>query len=400
VSGRTAEAYERSVALLHNAATPAGFVASPAFDHYAAIWARDGLISALGALDVGEPALLEAAAATLDTLSAHASPLGQIPALVAPAKMEWDFGEGGVVDATAWFVIVVDAYARTTGDLDRVRTWWPASEQAMSWLRHQDVTGSGLISAAPSTDWMDAALTRSGRTLHLNALYAGAAAAGARVGAALGEPVNGASEEIAAAVNAWFWPDTGTDVRALFPHGFHHDATRISYWEAASANRRHYVSHIVHSAFVDRCDTLANLLAIRTGVADDERAKVILDTLDAAADPYPTRTFPDPIRHDDGTGMLIAVAESSIPERWRNRPGQYHNGAAWPYIGGFHVEMLARSGDQAAARELLVRLAEANALDEWCFPEWIDTEGAAAGAALQTWNAATYVLGFRAVNGL
>ncbi|MEX2424462.1 MAG: amylo-alpha-1,6-glucosidase [Acidimicrobiia bacterium] len=400
MTGRTAEAFERSVALLADAATPAGFVASPAFDHYAVIWARDGLIAALGALDVGEPVLVAAAGATLDTLSAHASALGQIPAVVAPATAEWDFAEGGVVDATAWFVLVVDAYARTTGDLDRVRTWWPAVQRAMSWLRHQDVTGSGLISAAPSTDWMDAALTRSGRTLHLNALYAGAAASSARVGAALGESVTDTSEGVIAAVNAWFWPDAGTDVRALFPHGFQHDATRISYWEAASANRRHYVSHIVHSALIDRCDTLANLLAIRTGIADDDRAALVLDALDAAADPYPTRTFPDPIRHDDGTGMLIAVAESSIPERWRNRPGRYHNGAAWPYIGGFHVEMLARSGDRDAAREMLIRLAEANALDDWCFPEWIDAEGVPAGASLQTWNAATYVLGFRAVDAL
>ena len=400
MSGRTAEAYERSVALLSDAATPAGFVASPAFDHYAVIWARDGLITALGALAVGEPAHLDAVGATLDTLSAHASPLGQIPALVAPATAEWDFAEGGVVDATAWFVIVVDAYARATGDLDRVRTWWPATQQAMSWLEHQDVTGSGLISAAPSTDWMDAALTRSGRTLHLNALYAGAAASRARLGTALGESVTDGSQHVVAAVNAWFWPDAGTDVPALFPHGFQHDATRISYWEAASVNRRHYLSHIVHSAFVDRCDTLANLLAIRMGVAGEDQAALILEELYAAADPYPTRTFPDPIRHDDGTGMLIAVAESSIPERWRNRPGQYHNGAAWPYIGGFHVEMLAKFGELEEAGEMLVRLAEANALDDWCFPEWIDAAGAPAGASLQTWNAATYVLGFRAVNGL
>jgi glycogen debranching enzyme len=400
VTGRTGEAYERSVALLRDAATPAGFVASPAFDHYAVIWARDGLITALGALACGDPALADAAAATLDTLAAHASPLGQIPALVAPARAEWDFAEGGVVDATAWFVIVVDAYARATGDLDRVRTWWPAVQQATTWLRHQDVTGSRLISVAPSTDWMDAALTRSGRTLHLNVLYAGAAAGAERVGAALGEPVHGGSDEIVAAVNSWFWPDAATDVRSLFAHGFQHDATRISYWEAASVNRRHYVSHIVHAAFIDRCDTLANLLAIRMGVADDDRAEVILDTLDVAADPYPTRTFPDPIRHDDGTGMLISVAESSIPERWRNRPGQYHNGAAWPYIGGFHVEMLATTGHRAAATEMLHRLAEANALGDWSFPEWIDAEGAPAGAALQTWNAATFVLGFRAVNGL
>jgi len=72
----TDEAYRRAVDLLDKAATPHGFVASPAFDHYAVVWARDALISSLGGLAVGTPKLVTAVAATLDTLSSHASALG------------------------------------------------------------------------------------------------------------------------------------------------------------------------------------------------------------------------------------------------------------------------------------------------------------------------------------
>jgi glycogen debranching enzyme len=395
----TDQAYRRAVDLLEKAATPHGFVASPAFDHYAVVWARDALISSLGALALGTPKLVRAVASTLDTLSSHASPLGQIPALVAPARNEWDFAEGGVVDTTALFVVVVDSYAKATGDVERVRTWWPAVDAAMRWLRYQDVTGSGLISAAPSTDWMDAALTRSGRTLHLNVLYFWAATAYESVAALTSQEAGQESSRIGRAIDDWFWPSPRVDAGTLFPHGFAHDATRIAYWEAASENRTHYLSHIVHAAFIDRCDVLANVLAIRSGLADGEKSRRILEVIADCADPYPTRTFPEPIAHGDGTGMLISVAEAAIPDRWRNRPGTYHNAAAWPFVGGFHVEALARVSGSTAALPLLERLAAANAAGEWSFAEWIDAAGAPAGAALQTWNAATFVLAYRACLG-
>ncbi len=158
----TSEAFDRSLDLLKRSATPHGFVASPAFDHYAGIWGRDALITALGACATSDPALHAATAASIDTLTTRASPLGQLPAVVFPDRDEWDFGEGGSVDTSAWLAIAVDAYLTATGDLPRVAGWWPAVAASIRWLRHLDVTGSGLLSVAPSTDWMDAALTRSG----------------------------------------------------------------------------------------------------------------------------------------------------------------------------------------------------------------------------------------------
>jgi glycogen debranching enzyme len=398
VTGRIEESFERSVDLLRRAATPRGFVASPSFDHYAAIWGRDAAIACLGALATGDRNLVGTAAATLDTLAAHASPLGQIPAVVTPASGQWDFGEGGVVDTTAWFVIAVGRYLDVTGDSDRARSWWPAVQRGIVWLGYQDVTGSGLLSAAPATDWMDAALTRSGRTLHLNALYVWAVRAGGRVASELGEDWTLDGDELADSVDAWFWPRHGLDPATLYPHGFAHDATRIGYWEAATPVRTHYLSHIVHAAFVDLCDVLANLMAVSAGMPDPGRASLIVEALESAADPYPTRTFPRPIGVGDGSGMLISVAEASIPQRWRNRPGAYHNGAAWPYIGGFHSEAAARHLGRDAATALLDRVAAANALGDWSFPEWIDADGVPAGASHQTWNAATFVLGFRALD--
>lgn len=181
------EAARRSVDLLERAATPHGFVASPSFGHYALVWARDAAISSLGALASGRDRLMETAVALMQTLGDAIGPLGQIPAVIRPDAGTWDWGEGGVVDATAWYVILTAAVHETLDDSDLTRRHWPGVSRALDWVSHQNVTGSGLISAAPATDWMDSSLVRSGRTLHLNVLYHWAARSAEKLAAAIGE---------------------------------------------------------------------------------------------------------------------------------------------------------------------------------------------------------------------
>jgi glycogen debranching enzyme len=384
------EAVERSAELLRSASTPWGFVASPDFGHYAVVWARDALITSLGALRAGDQSLVETTASTLDTLTRHASPLGQVPAVVNPAKSTWDFGEGGAVDATAWLPIIVAEFLAATGDVERTRTWWHAATRAIGWLAHQNVTGSGLLSVAPSTDWMDAGLTRSGRTLHINALYAWAIDATTTTATALGEQFDPPVPDIKGLVDAWFWPDRARNFADLYPSGFAHTAIGAEYRRLAAAERTHYASHIVHAAFVDAVDVLANCLAVTSGVATGARASVVLDAIESASMPWPTRTFTEPVSPGDASGMLIGAVDAVVDPRWSNAPGHYHNGAAWPYVGGFHAAAATVHGGGDAAGPILERLAQANALDGWRFSEWIGPEGPD-GAPQQTWNAGTYL---------
>jgi glycogen debranching enzyme len=386
----TEEAAERSRALLSSASTPSGFVASPDFAHYAVIWARDALVSSLGALATRDSGLTRTVAATLDTLTSHMSPLGQVPALVDTAHGSWDFGEGGVVDATAWLPIVVAEYLSTTGDVGRVRGWWEPVRSAIRWLTHQDVTGSGLISVAPSTDWMDAALTRSGRTLHINVLYAWAVRSTADIAGGLGERFDPPIGDLAAQVDAWFWPSPDVGIADLHPTGFAHSALVREYERLAVGNRSHYVSHIVHAAFIDVLDVLANSLAIVSGVTGGPRASAILGSIEPTSHPWPSKTFPEPLTADDPSAMLVGAIDAVIDPRWSNRPGRYHNGAAWPYVGGFHAAAVALHHGPAEALPLLERLAMANALGDWRFSEWIGDDGPD-GAPLQTWNAGSYL---------
>jgi glycogen debranching enzyme len=388
------EARARSLDLLRRCATGHGFIASSDFAHYTAVWARDACIAGLGAVASDDPILLRAAIATLDTLARAASPLGQIPAVVRPAEGTWDWAEGGAVDTTAWFVILAGRVCSAVEDKGLVARWWPAVVDGMRWLAHQDVTGTGLLSAAPSTDWMDAALTRSGRTLNLNALYAWAAAEAGDLAGSIGVEPPADVDRIRRAVDAWFWPDPDLDVAALYPFGFSHQALRVAYREAGSLVRRHYASHIVHAGYFEVCDVLANLIAIVGGVASPVRARAILDHFAASnvTWPYPSRSLEAPVGATDRSSMLVPSAEKSISERWQNAPGRYHNGAVWPFIGGFHALAEARAGRVPRAVGLLERVAQANSLGQWSFPEWIDEHGAPHGARHQAWNAGSFLL--------
>lgn len=88
-------------------------------------------------------------------------------------------------------------------------------------------------------------------------------------------------------------------------------------------------------------------------------------------------------------------------ERHRqNFPYGYHNGGSWPFIGGFWVVLLARLGMEQEAREGLLRLAEANRMNDWEFNEWFHgLTGEPGGMPGQSWNGALFLLARRAVGG-
>ncbi|MGD2059590.1 MAG: hypothetical protein PVF87_01865 [Acidimicrobiia bacterium] len=405
------EAYERATTLLRRSATKSGFVASPAFDNYAVIWARDAAITSLGALVSGDSTLVGAAVASLETMGGARSPLGQVAAVVRPDQSTWDWVEAGVVDSTAWYVILAGAILAATGRTDLVEPHWDGITSALDWLRHQDVTASGLISAAPATDWMDSSLTRSGRTLNLNILYYWAARAASRIASALGREPPTDPDDISWRINTLFWPTAGRGPEQLFkgsgvpsiPDRFPHEATVRAFAAAARRERSHYVSHVVHAMFNEECDVLANLVAVCLGVADREQSRLILDHLDraGASVPFPTRTLTRPIEAGSGSAMWVLDAETYMNPRWTNPPYCYHNAGIWPFVGGFHTTALALSSRRDEASALLSRLAAANHAGSegpWGFHEWLHGEtGEPNGAPDQAWSAGMYVLAHHAV---
>jgi hypothetical protein len=405
-------AYRRSVELLKRSYVPEGFVASAAQAHYAGIWARDALITSLGANLTGDEELVLASRRTLETLGRLQAPLGQIPNAYWPARSYWDWGEAGSLDATALFIIAAWEYVRSTSDDALLATLSSALEAAFTWLRYQDPANFGLVSSPPAADWMDSTLTRSGMVLYLNVLYYWASRAMASIRARLGTTVDDGSDDIRFKIDLLFWPDRAEEyVRLLrhvrYPEGaaveFPHPASLAAYRDVARP-RRFYLSHVTYGTFVDRCDVLANVLAVLCGVADRTRARTVMQHLhdSGVASPYPVKCWTEPDLADTTRWSLVQrQAERYQASQWRNPPFHYHNAGIWPFIGGFYVAALQATGFEQLASATLDRLAAANRVGErepWEFREWLHGEtGGVGGVPMQAWNAGAYVVAYQAV---
>ncbi|GMQ86103.1 MAG: hypothetical protein BMS9Abin07_1676 [Acidimicrobiia bacterium] len=404
------ECAERSLELLHRALHRAGYLASPSFEHYAAVWTRDAAMACLGCSRSGDPELVEGVETTLRTLAGKATPLGQLPAAYWPERAYWDWGESGTTDATAWFVIALAEHVDATDRETVAGELWPYVERAMSWLAHQDVTGTGLVDSPTGASWMDSTLSPSGRVFHVNVLYHWAAAGATRLADRLGieSPVD--ATLIAAAIDGLFWPAPGGDMAELnivrYPHQvvleMPHPLAASEYVRLASADRRHYLASVAYGRFVDRCDVLAHCLGIVSGLIDATRSSSVLGYLadSDCAEPYPSRTWPTPFLPGEPGGLLDTDADVLQDPRWRNPPGSYHNGAVWPYIGAVHALAAAVAGQGERAAELLAGTAEANRLGDWGFHEWITVPaGEPQGARDQTWNAGAYLWAYSLIGG-
>jgi glycogen debranching enzyme len=83
----------------------------------------------------------------------------------------------------------------------------------------------------------------------------------------------------------------------------------------------------------------------------------------------------------------------------QNYVWQYHNGGIWPMVGGFWVTALVAAGRAAQAKDELVKLARACAVQNWAFAEWLHGKTLGPrGMQGQSWNAAAFLMAEYAVS--
>jgi glycogen debranching enzyme len=400
------ETRQRALEVLQRCVTPCGFRASGLAAGYPQIWARDNGIIFLGAVASGEPELLGACRCALETLGAHQSQRGLIPLNVNPETGYVSTENAGAVDSNLWFILGHYLYFRTTGDHAFLLGQWPAIDRALRWLEYQDMNECGLLEIPEAGDWMDLLCVRY-NTLYDNALYYGAALAHHMLAQHLGDAV--ATHQLAVdpasiheRLNALMWVD-----RCWVAEHFAEQLERLKSFRlewymlyhniGTISSRPFYLPWVAFREYGDWCDSLGNLLAILTGLADGHRTEHILRYMlqVGMAEPYPTKAIHPP----------IYPGESNWREYYRSRnlnlPHQYHNGGIWPMIGGFHVAALVRHRWQAQAERALASLADANRQGfngEWEFNEWLHGEsGHPMGYAQQAWSASMFLYAEHAV---
>lgn len=359
-----------AIRALKHCITPRGLFASGTKEGYASIWSRDSNIALLGGALVGNE-FKEVFSRSLATLRKHQSPHGQIPNAVGVYdELRRSDITYNTVDSSLWFVIGEHVYRKAYRDATLLKKYGGAIERALEWVQFQDWSEEGLPAQLPTTDWQDAFPHKYGRTINTQALYYGALRLmGKRKEAErVKRLVNGPGRPHLALFDKkrgyylpWAWKD--------------HDGDREEeYW----------------------FDSLGNLLAIVTGLADRNKALSILSTIERKKihRPYPVKCMTPPITKK-------STLWKSYFSKCISTPYHYLNGGIWPFIGGFYVAALVKTREFKKAERELENVARANRVGrgrEWEFNEWIDgITGKPKGNIWQAWSAGTYLFAYECV---
>jgi glycogen debranching enzyme len=365
---------------------------------YPEVWARDAVITGLGLLVAGDHANLFGR--SLDSLASGQSDLGRIPNHVFAAadgeELVADTVFAGAVDASLWFIVAAHMLGGDDPD-------WATLERAHLWLRYQDVNECGLLEVHESMDWADLFANRY-NSLVPNVLWYGAnrsMASVARRRGRDGKPYDDRADDIRFKINQLLWvgPEVTRDYEWITRHRkeWEYPARLV---DTVLIEVPYYLPYMAFRDYGNRFDTLGNLLAILFGLADERQSARILGHLREAGldEPWPVKACWPP----------IAPGDKDWREYYRNfnlnHPSQYHNGGAWPFLGGFYVAALVAAGWTEAAERALVRLAEMNRSfrdggQEWEFNEWFHGgSGRAMGHRRQSWSAGMFLYAKDAVD--
>jgi glycogen debranching enzyme len=384
-------AYREARRVLHACIDPLGLKASALSDGYPQVWARDSMITLLGAILLDDEEIRAALRHSLETLGEHQAESGCIPSNVVVADQRTDFR--AYMDGNAWYLIGHRLYFQATRDRAFLERHWPRIRRTCEWLLFQDVYHCGLLAMQEAADWMDHLAVR-GRGLYSNAVAHRGLAAAAELAAGFDREAAGryarASEEIRSAMQKLLWVDVDHELQKTDFLNEEYDIL-AGYRHSLVRERPYFLPYIGFRTIGHWFDTLGNLLAVLFDIADRRQSELILDYIDEVGvhAPYPAKALYPVILPGDRDWRDYYL------NRNLNLPHHYHNGGIWPFIGGFYVAALVKLGRLEAAERELTRLAEANRLGktrEWEFNEWLHGEtGRPMGRELQAWSAGMYL---------
>jgi hypothetical protein len=369
--------YPKAVSVLKLCATDAGMKASGSRVGHHQVWARDSMITLLGARFVPDSQIQGALQASIALLRQKQAPGGAIPNNVDCQTLRPNFR--AYADAGLWWIVGSSLLAPDPATVAAILDWYAC----------QDVDQSQLLSMQESADWQDLFCTR-GKGLYLNCLYVLALRAA-------GQHERAAS--VAEKINGYFWYQGDGNMLRHIAHTFstesqeEQDSLGRKRWLPVKRNLvsdQYYLPYLGFRAVGEWFDALGNLLAILSGVADAAKTATILDFIERHGMVQAPMT------------SLTPVIEPGHPD-WRdyygmlNVPHHYHNGGVWPFIGGFYVAALVKAGRLDIAVLALDRLTELNRAGE--FNEWHHGQThQPMGVTCQAWSAGMYLFACECVS--
>jgi glycogen debranching enzyme len=369
-------ARDKAVEVLKTCAKPAGFYASGLKGGYEAVWARDSMITSLGACLAGDE-FKNTFKNSLELLEKHQSDNGLIPNCVGSYNTERQSDiTFNSIDAPQWFIIGHYVYAGAYKDDKFLAKSKTGISKALNWLKYQDPNEDKLIVQQPTMDWMDAFPHKYGRVIHTQALqYAVLKFTGQNESADyIKRIINGETQKYLSLFDKslgyyrpWIWKD--------------HDGDRES---------------------EDWFDAAGNLLAIVSGLASPAITKSILNFIEKNQinRPYPVKAIWPPLKPGDKNW------HSYFSKCDAREPYDYLNAGIWPFIGGLYAAALVKAGQIKKAENELDNLAAGclerskirNLSGEYEFNEWLHGQtGQALGEPYQGWTAGMYIYAYECV---
>ncbi len=353
--------YAKALEVLRSCSTKNGLFASGPPKGYNSVWSRDSTISFLGGYL--EKELKNQIQITLKTLSENQSKRGQIPNCVdlfSERKKQVTFA---TIDSSLWYIIQHYIY-KNKYDNHLFDKYKNKIKKALTWVEYQAVNENLLPAQLPTTDWQDAFPHKYGYTINTMSLY---------YKILMLQKNNKIANKIKKIVN-------NNDRKDLYFFDNEKGYYYAYFWKTHT--------HIREQS--NWFDSFGNLLAINFDLAEEEKAKKILNYIKRThmESPYPMMCIYPPIRHSSQHWQPYF-------NRSRLEPYTYLNGGIMTFIGAFYVLALIKYKKFKKAEQELNKIAEANV--KFNFPEWIHSKTNKGFGHSQAWAAGTYMLAYKSL---
>ena len=370
-------AFDKAVALLHKASTPAGFTAAGASaeDNYCRVWARDSVVCGLAALLTGDVILIETFKKSLITIWDHQHPTGFLPSNV-DAKNKVSYGGiAGRADAPAWGIIGLCMYASHTKDSTLLKTYEPQLKLALIVMDAWEFIGKHLIYVPQSGDWADEYL-QHGYILfdQLLRLWALQLAADFYQNKLYGDKAILVKKTIE---NNFF---NRKDEDNWYAGNMIHqkkDAPKSFWWMGFNP-----------AQIYPQYDLQANALAVLLKIGTQEQQKSCITYTQQLLAERETMlpSFWPAVQFED---RAMEELKNNFAYRFRNKPGEFHNGGLWPVWNGLMCAALKLSGNEDSQKILREKMVAAVTKNNFEMNECYHAEtSAACGVQQCAWSGA------------
>lgn len=370
--------YQHSIKLLKKVASPQGFLASANdIANYKRVWARDGVICGLAAILDGDPELVLAFKNTLQTLANHQHQRGMIPSNVYFGEQGVEVSFGGLagrVDTVSWFVIGVCQYYYKTNDRAFFEQLQPHILKGFEIQQSWEYNDGDLMNVPRSGNWADEYPTQ-GFILYdqLLRVWALRCYLHFEKDIALSKKEKAITQKLVSN-----YKKNKHNKNPYHPKAFN-NLKSSPFW----------VASLEPAGYQTQFDGFANSLALLLEIGSQQDQEELLSYTTSLENELPLKLLPafwPVIKETDDDWKWLT---NNCKYEFRNYPYEFHNGGTWQMVNGFYGLGLLQQGKTEQAIDILSRIQELNAKEDWRFYENFNSQtGAPNGVPFCAWSAA------------